>query len=149
MSMLADVNARITQAMKAHDAPALSAMRMLKTALTNKEVEKGHALDDTESLQVVASLIKQRRESIEQFGKGGRTDLVDKEQAELALLEAMTPPPLSVAEIEDVVVKVIAETGATSPKEMGRVMKAAMAALAGKGVDGKAVNEAVRRKLGA
>ncbi len=149
MSMLADVNARITQAMKAHDAPALSAMRMLKTALTNKEVEKGHALDDTESLQVVASLIKQRRESIEQFGKGGRTDLVDKEQAELALLEAMMPPPLSVAEIEDAVVKVIAETGATSPKEMGRVMKAAMAALAGKGVDGKAVNEAVRRKLGA
>ncbi len=149
MSILADVNARITQAMKAHDAPALSAMRMLKTALTNKEVEKGHALDDTESLQVVASLIKQRRESIEQFGKGGRTDLVDKEQAELALLEAMMPPPLSVAEIEDAVVKVIAETGATSPKEMGRVMKAAMAALAGKGVDGKAVNEAVRRKLGA
>ena len=149
MSILADVNARITQAMKAHDAPALSAMRMLKTALTNKEVEKGHALDDTESLQVVASLIKQRRESIEQFGKGGRTDLVDKEQAELALLEAMMPPPLSVAEIEDAVVKVIAETGATSPKEMGRVMKAAMAALAGKGVDGKVVNEAVRRKLGA
>jgi uncharacterized protein YqeY len=149
MSILADVNARITQAMKARDAPTLSAMRMLKTALTNKEVEKGHALDDPESLQVVASLIKQRRDSIEQFSKGGRMDLVDKEQAELGLLEAMMPPALSVAEIEDVVVKVIAETGATSPKEMGRVMKAAMAALAGKGADGKAVNDAVRRKLGA
>jgi hypothetical protein len=149
MSILADVNARITQAMKAHDAPTLSAMRMLKTALTNKEVEKGHALDDTESLQVVSSLIKQRRDSIEQFRKGGRMDLVDKEQAELGLLEAMMPPALSVAEIEDAVGKAIAETGATSPKEMGRVMKAAMAALAGKGVDGKAVNDVVRRKLGA
>jgi uncharacterized protein len=149
MSIFADVNARITQAMKAHDAPTLSAMRMLKAALTNKEVEKGHTLDDTESLQVVSSLIKQRRDSIEQFRKGGRQDLVDKEQAELGLLEAMMPPPLSVAEIEEAVVKAIAETGATSPKEMGRVMKAAMAALAGKGVDGKAVNEAVRRRLGA
>ena len=149
MSILADVNARITQAMKAHDAPTLSAMRMLKTALTNKEVEKGHALDDTESLQVVSSLIKQRRDSIEQFRKGGRMDLVDKEQAELGLLEAMMPPALSVAEIEAAVVEAIAETGATSPKEMGRVMKAAMAALAGKGVDGKAVNDVVRRKLGA
>jgi len=147
MSILADVNARITQAMKAHDAPTLSALRMLKTALTNKEVEKGRALEDGEALQVVAAQIKQRRDSIEQFQKGGRPDLVEKEQFEVALLDAMMPPPVSASEIEDAVSKAVAETGAASPKDMGRVMKAAMAALAGKPVDGKAVNEAVRRKL--
>jgi hypothetical protein len=114
----------------------------------NKEVEKGRALEDGESLQVVASLIKQRRESIEQFHKGGREDLVDKERAELALLEALMPPPLSLVEIEEAVAKAVAETGAASARDMGRVMKAAMAALAGKPVDGKIVNEAVRRKLG-
>ena len=145
--MLADVNARITQAMKAHDAPTLSALRMLKTALTMKEVEKGRALETGEALQVVASLIKQRRDSIEQFQKGGRQDLVEKEQFEVALLEAMMPPPVSAAEIEEAVAKAVQETGAVSPKDMGRVMKAAMAALAGKPVDGKAVNEAVRRRL--
>jgi uncharacterized protein len=147
MSFLADVNARITQAIKTHDSVTLSTMRMLKTALTNKEVEKGHALDGTESIQVVASLIKQRRESIEAFQKGGRQDLVDKERSELALLEALMPPPLTPAEIEGAVVAAIAETGATSPRDMGKVMKTAMAALAGKAVDGKTVNEIVRRKL--
>ena len=145
--MLADVNARITQAMKAHDAPTLSALRMLKTALTMKEVERGRALETGEALQVVASLIKQRRDSIEQFQKGGRQDLVEKEQFEVALLEAMMPPPVSAEEIEEAVAKAVQETGAASPKDMGRVMKAAMAALAGKPVDGKAVNEAVRRRL--
>jgi len=148
MSILADVNVRITQAMKAHDPSTLSAFRMLKAALINKEVEKGRALEDVEALQVVASLIKQRRESIEQFHKGGRQDLVDKEQTELALLEALMPPPFSSAEIEEVVARAVAETSAASLKDMGRVMKAAMAALAGKPVDGKAVNDAVRRKLG-
>jgi len=147
MSLLTDVNTRITQAMKAHDSLTLSAMRMLKTALTNREVERGHPLDETESLQVVAGLVKQRRESIEAFEKGGRQDLVEKERAELALLELLLPPPLSAAEVETVVAAVIAETGATSPRDMGRVMKAAMAALAGKGADGKTVNEIVRRKL--
>ena len=147
MSILADVSARITQAMKAHDAPTLSALRMLKTALTNKEVEKGRALEPGEELQVVAALIKQRRDSVEQFQRGGRQDLVDKEQFEVALLEAMMPPPVSAAEIEEAVAKAVQETGAVSPKDTGRVMKAAMAALAGKPVDGKAVNEAVRRKL--
>ena len=147
MSMLTDVNARIIEAMKAHDAPTLSALRMLKTALTNKEVEKGRALEPAEAFQVVASLIKQRRDSIEQFQRGGRPDLVEKEQFEAALLEARMPPPVSVEEIEAAVAAAVAETGAASPKDMGRVMKAAMAALAGKPVDGKAVNEAVRRKL--
>jgi uncharacterized protein len=147
MSMLADVNTRITQAMKAHDAPTLSALRMLKTALTNKEVEKGRALETGEALQVVATLIKQRRDSIEQFQKGGRQDLVAKEQFEVTLLEGMMPPPLTAGEIDEAVAKAVAETGATSAKDMGRVMKVAMSALAGKPVDGKAVNEAVRRKL--
>ena len=147
MSMLTDVSARIIEAMKAHDAPTLSALRMLKTALTNREVEKGRALEPAEAFQVVATLIKQRRDSIEQFQRGGRPDLVEKEQFEAALLEAMMPPPVSVEEIEAAVAAAVAETGAASPKDMGRVMKAAMAALAGKPVDGKAVNDAVRRKL--
>jgi hypothetical protein len=147
MSILAGVNASITQAMKAHDAPRLSALRMLKTALTNKEIEKGRALEPGEELQVVASLIKQRRDSIEQFQKGGRQDLVDKEQFEVALLEGLMPPPVTAAEIEEAVAKAVLDTGATSTKDMGRVMKAAMAALAGTPVDGRTVNEAVRRKL--
>ena len=147
MSILADVNSRITVAMKAHDAPTLSALRMLKAALTNKEVEKARALEVGEELQVVAALIKQRRDSIDQFRKGGREDLVAKEQYEVVLLEAMLPPPVSAEEIEAAVAKAVAETGAASPKDMGRVMKAAMAALAGKPVDGKAVNDAVRRHL--
>ena len=145
--MLADVNARIIQAMKAHDAPTLSTLRMLKTALTNKEVEKGRVLETAEALQVVATLIKQRRDSIEQFQKGGRLDLVEKERFEVALLEGMMPPPVSASEIDEAVAKAVRETGGTSSKDMGRVMKAAMAALAGRPVDGKAVNDAVRRKL--
>jgi uncharacterized protein YqeY len=120
MSTLVDVNARIVQAMKAHDQTALSAFRMLKAALMNKEVEKGRALDETESLQVVAFLIKQRRDSIDQFAKGGRQDLVDKETAELALLEGLMPPPLSQADIDAAVDKAMAGTGATSMKDMGR-----------------------------
>jgi hypothetical protein len=147
MSMLADVNASITRAMKAHDAPTLSALRMLKSALTNKEVERGRALEPGEELEVVATLVKQRRESIEQFQNGGRQDLAEKERFEVTLLEAMMPPPVGAAEIEEAVAKAVVETGATSPKDMGRVMKAAMAALAGRSVEGKAVNEAVRRKL--
>jgi uncharacterized protein YqeY len=96
---------------------------------------------------VVAALIKQRRDSIDQFRKGGRPDLAEKEQFDVTLLEGMMPPPVGAAEIEEAVAKAVAETGATSPRDMGRVMKAAMAALAGQPADGKAVNEAVRRKL--
>ena len=134
--------------MKAHDAPTLSALRMLKTALTNREVEKGRALETGEALQVVAALLKQRRDSIEQFQKGGREDLVAREQFDVALLEGMMPPPVTTDEIDAAVARAVEETGATSSRDMGRVMKAAMAALAGKPVEGKAVNEAVRRKLG-
>jgi hypothetical protein len=121
---------------------------MLKAAVMNKGVEKGRDLEDAEVLQVVASLVKQRRDSIEQFSKAGRTDLVDKETGEIAILERYLPPAVSAEEIEAAVAVAIAETGASSAKDMGKVMKAVMPKLAGKNADGKAVNEAVRRKLG-
>jgi uncharacterized protein YqeY len=111
-------------------------------------VEKARALDDAEGRQVVSSLVKQRRDSIEQFTKGGRQDLVDKETAEIAVLESYLPASADPAVVERAVAEAIAETGATSPKDLGRVMKAAMARLAGQNVDGKAVNELARRKLG-
>ena len=133
--------------MRKHDATRLSTLRMLKAALTNREIERGHALDDSESLQVVASLVKQRRDSIEQFTRGGRQELADKEQAEILVLEAYLPAAADPAAVEQAVVDAIQETAASSPKDMGRVMKAAMARLAGQTVDGKTVNEIVRRKL--
>ena len=143
------IAADLTAAMKAKDAPRLSALRMLKAAVMNKGmVEKGRDLEDAEVLQVVASLVKQRRDSIDQFAKAGRTDLVDKETAEIAILEHYLPPAVSAEEIEAAVDAAIAETGATSVKDMGKVMKAVMPKLAGKNADGKAVNDAVRRKLG-
>ena len=143
------VSADIAAAMKSRDATRLSALRMLKAAVMNKGVEKGRDLEDAEILQVVSSLVKQRRDSIEQFEKGGRRDLVEKETAEIAVLQAYLPPAASPEEIDAAVAAAIAETGASSPKDMGKVMKAVMPRLAGKNADGKAVNEAVRRKLGA
>ena len=148
MTLNEKVAADITAAMKARDAGRLSALRMLKAAIMNKGVEKGRDLDDAEVLQVVSSLVKQRRDSIEQFQKGGRTDLVDKETAEVAVLEQYLPPAVSAEEIDAAVTAAIAETGATTPKDMGKVMKAVMPKLAGKNADDRAVNEAVRRKLG-
>ena len=147
MSLLDDVTKEIAAAMRQHDAVRLTSLRMLKAALMNREVERGRALDDAESQQVVASLVKQRKDSIDQFLKGGRTDLADKEAAEIRVLEAYLPAAADPATIERAVIDAIAETGATSPKDMGRVMKAAMARLAGRTVDGKAVNELVRAKL--
>lgn len=147
MTLIEDVNRAITDAMRAKDPARLVALRMLKTALTNREIERGHALDENEGRQVVSALVKQRRDSIEQFLKGGRTDLADKETAEIAILETYLPPALDPADLERAVDAAIASTGASSPKDMGRVMKAVMAELAGKTVDGKAVNELVRRKL--
>jgi uncharacterized protein YqeY len=137
----------IADAMRAKDQARLAPLRMLKAALMNREVEKGRALEAAESLQVVASLIKQRRDSIEQFQKGGRQDLADTEQREIALLETYLPPPLDAAAIERAVDDAIAETGAQSAKDLGRVMKAVMPKLAGATVDGRTVNEIVRRKL--
>src|SRR5262249_41359226 len=126
----------------------LGALRMLKAALMNREVERGRALDDNEARQVVASLVKQRKDSIEQFTKGGRKDLAEKEAAELQILEAYLPPAADSTVVGRAVTEAIAETGAATPRDVGRVMKAAMAKLAGQTVDGKAVNELVRQKLG-
>jgi len=148
MSMNDQVGADIAAAMKARDTSRLSALRMLKAAVMNKGVEKGRDLDDAEVLQVVASLVKQRRDSIEQFTSAGRTDLVEKETAELTVLQAYLPAAATPEEINAAVAEAIAETGASSPKDMGKVMKAVMPKLAGKNADGKAVNEAVRRTLG-
>ena len=148
MPLVDEVGTAIADAMRQHDAVRLSALRMLKAAFMNKSVEKGRDLDEAEERQVVSSLVKQRRDSIEQFAKGGRQDLVDKETAEIAILETYLPPAVDPATLEKAVADAIAETGATTAKDMGRVMKAAMAKLAGQTVDGKAVNELVRRKLG-
>jgi uncharacterized protein YqeY len=149
MTLTEQVGADITAAMKAKDAGKLSALRMLKAAIMNKSVEKGRDLEDAEVQQVVSSLVKQRRDSIEQFTKAGRNDLVDKESSEVTVLEHYLPAAASADVIEAAVAAAIAESGATSPKDMGKVMKAVMPKLAGKNADGKAVNEAVRRKLGA
>lgn len=147
MSLEQTLTTDIVSAMKAKDPNRLTALRMLKTALTNKSIEKGRALDGAEELQVVSMLVKQRKDSIEQFTKGGRQDLADKEQAEIGVLNAYLPAAASDDEIVAAVSAAVAETGATTAKDMGKVMKAAMAALAGKTVDGKKVNEAVRAKL--
>ena len=148
MSLEQSLTAVIVTAMKAKDATRLTALRMLKSALTNKSIEKGRALEAAEELQVVAMLVKQRRDSIEQFTKGGRVDLADKEQAEIVILDAFLPASASDEEIVAAVKAAVTDTGATTAKDMGKVMKAAIAALAGKTVDGKKVNEEVRRSLG-
>lgn len=133
--------------MRAHAHARLSALRLLKAALVNREVEKGRALEEAEARQVVSSLVKQRRDSIEQFTKGNRPDLVEKEQAEIVVLETYLPTAADPATVERAVAEAIHETGATSPKDLGRVMKAAMAKLSGQNVDGKSVNELARKLL--
>jgi uncharacterized protein len=138
----------IANAMRAKDTVRLGALRMAKAALMNQEIHKGRPLDEAESQQVVTSLIKQRRDSIEQFRKGGRDDLADKEAAEITTLEAYLPAPLDAAGLEHIVAEVVAELGATGPKDLGRVMKAVMPKLAGQAVDGKTITEMVRRRLG-
>jgi uncharacterized protein YqeY len=149
MTLMARITGDITAAMRAKDQLRLSALRMAKAALMNREVEKGRSLDEAEEQQVMMSLIKQRRDSIEQFRHGGRDDLADKEASEITTLEAYLPPPLEPAEVERAVDAAIAETGASSAKDVGRVMKAVMPKLAGQAVDGRAINELVRKRLGA
>ena len=137
----------IAEAMKAREQARLSALRMAKAALMNASVSKGRELEEGEAQQVLAGLIKQRRDSIEQFRAAGRTDLAEREAAEIGVLERYAPPGATAEEIAAAVDKAIADTGAAAPKDIGRVMKAVMSALAGKTVDGKAVNELVRTKL--
>ncbi len=147
MSLESQLNADIAAAMKAKETVRLGTFRMLKTALTNKSIEKGRALEPAEELQVVVSLVKQRRDSIEQFTAGNRPDLAAKEQAEIRVLETLLPPAASAEDIAAAVERAVVETGAASPKDMGMVMKAVLAALSGKTADGKQVNEAVRARL--
>jgi hypothetical protein len=146
-SLLDQVTRDIAAAMKQKDPQRLAPLRMLKAALMNKEVEKGRALDEPESRQVVVSLVKQRRDSIEQFRAGGRTDLAAREEAEIGLLEGYLPPSADAQTVADAVEAAIAETGAAGIKDMGRVMKAAMARLSGVTVDGRVVSEAVKSRL--
>lgn len=148
MSLMQKISEDMTAAMRSKDQARLAPLRMAKAALMNREVEKGRALDDAEAQQVIASLIKQRRDSAEQFTKGGRPELAARETAEIATLETYLPPALDPAEIDKAVEEAVKETGATSAKDLGKVMKAVMSRLAGRGADGRVVNEAVRRKLG-
>jgi uncharacterized protein len=148
LSFVDEVSAAIAAAMRAKDPLRLGALRMLKAALMNREVERGGTIDDNEARQVVTSLVKQRKDAIEQFTRGGRRDLADKEMAEMRVLESYLPPAADPALVERAVADAITETGATSPKDVGRVMKAVMIRLAGQTVDGRTVNEIVRQKLG-
>lgn len=149
MTFLDRINQDITAAMKAKDADRLSTLRMVKTALKNREIDKMAALTDDEAIKVLQSLVKQRRDSIEQYKQGGRLELAEKEAAEIKVIEAYLPAALDEAAIAKIVEETIAEQGATSAKELGQVMKAVMAKLAGQTVDGKVVNQLVRAKLGA
>jgi uncharacterized protein YqeY len=148
VSLIEEISKKIVDAMKAKDADTLGTLRMLKTALMNREIEKGRPLEPAEDLQVVASLVKQRRDSIEQFTKGNRLDLAEKEQREIAVLERLQPPAVTPEEVAAAVDQAVSSTGATSPKDFGKVMKAVMAELTGKNADGKMVSEAVKKRLG-
>jgi uncharacterized protein YqeY len=147
MALLETVTQHITDAMKNRDQAALGPLRMLKAALMNREVEKSRALDDAESLQVVSQLVKQRKDSIDQFRAGGRADLADKEQAELTFLEKFLPPAADPAAIQAALDRAVTETGATSVKDTGKVMKAVTTALAGFTVDGRTLADAVKQRL--
>lgn len=147
MPFIDRISEDLVAAMRAKDTLTLGTLRMAKAALMNREIERGRPLDEGESLQVVSALIKQRRDSIEQFEKGGRPELARKEAEEITVLERYLPPPIDPAVLDAAVLAAIAETGAASPKDMGKVMKAVTARLAGAQVDGKALSELVRRKL--
>ena len=147
MSLKDKIDNDLTGAMKAKDVNRLSTLRMVKANLMNRQIEKGSELTDEEITKALQSLVKQRRDSIEQYTNAGRTELAEKEQAEIGVLEDYMPQAASADEVEAAVTDAIVETGAASMKEMGAVMKAAMAKLQGKTVDGRMVSEAVKAKL--
>lgn len=138
----------MTAAMRAKDAPRLSTLRMVKAAMMNRQIDKGGELTDEELAKMLQSLLKQRRDSVEQYEKGGRAELAAKERAEISVIEAYLPQAATREEIEAAVTAAVAETGATSIKEMGAVMKAAQARLSGRAADGRLVSEIVKAKLG-
>jgi uncharacterized protein YqeY len=147
MSLADQIQKDIVAAMKAKDEARLSTLRMVKTALHNKEVDKRGPLDDKESLQVLSTLIKQRKDSIEQFTKGGRQELADKEAAEIKVIEGYMPQAVGEDEIAATVRATIAEMGSPTMKDMGTVMKNVMAKFAGARVDGKVVSDLVKKEL--
>ena len=149
MTFLDRINQDITAAMKAKEADRLSTLRMVKTSLKNKEIEKMAPLEDAEAIKLLQSLVKQRRDSIESYQQAGRAELAAKEAAEIKFIEAYLPAALDEAAITQIVESTVAETGASSAKDLGAVMKAVMAKLAGQTVDGKVVSQMVRAKLGA
>jgi uncharacterized protein YqeY len=148
MPIVEQVEKDLVAALKAQDALKLSVLRMMKAALMNKKVELGKAVGDQEAVAVLRTLAKQRRESVEAFRRGGRDDLADKEAAEIQIVEAYLPAGASEEEMDVAVAAAITETGAAGAKDFGRAMKAAMAKLAGKNVEGKRVSEKLRAKLG-
>jgi uncharacterized protein len=149
MTLVEQVEKDLVAAMKAREELRLSVLRMMKSALKLKQTESGQPLADAEALAVLRTLVKQRHESADQFRKGGREDRAEKEEAEIKIVEGYLPAAATEQEVEAAVAAAIVETDAATPKDLGKVMKAAMAKLAGKSVDGKRVNEAVRAKLGA
>jgi hypothetical protein len=147
MNLKETIIADLTAAMKAKDAGRLGTLRMVKAALMNRQIEKGGDLTDEEVQKALQSLVKQRRDSVEQYQKAGRAELAEREQAEIGVIEAYLPSAATSEEIEHAVDAAIAETGASSIKEMGQVMKATMAKLQGKNADGRLVSESVKEKL--
>ena len=147
MSLKDKIISDLTGAMKAKDAERLSVLRMVKANLMNRQIEKGADLTDEEITKALQTLVKQRRDSVEQYEKAGRDELAAKEKSEITVLKDYLPQAASKEEIEKAVAEAIAETGASSIKEMGMVMKAAQAKLAGKSADGKTVSETVKAKL--
>ncbi|CDM65781.1 GatB/YqeY domain-containing protein [Pyrinomonas methylaliphatogenes] len=147
MSLKRRILSDMTAAMKSQDALRTSTLRMVKAALTNREIEKGGELSDDEIIKMLRSLIKQRQEAAEQYERGGRQELADKERAEIEIIESYLPQAATPEEIERAVAEAIAETGATSIRDMGKVMKAAQARLAGRSFDGRTVSELVKAKL--
>ena len=147
MALAEQIIADLTASMKAQDAARTSTLRMVKAAMMNRKIEKGAELDDEEMSKLLRSLVKQRRDSVEQYEKAVRQDLAGKEQAEIVVIESYLPQPATEEEIQRAVASAIAETGASSMKDMGKVMKATQTALAGKNADGKLVSEIVKSKL--
>jgi uncharacterized protein len=148
MSLRERIVSDMTAAMKARDAARTSTLRMVKAAVMNREIEKGGELTEEEMTKALQSLVKQRRDSVEQYEKAGRAELAEKERAEIAVIEEYLPRAATPEEIEQAVAEAVAEVGATSMKEMGAVMKAAQKRLAGKSADGRAVSEMVKKRLG-
>jgi len=148
MKLLEKVQLDLVAAMKAHEELRLSVLRMLKTALKNKEIEKIRALEESEEIGVLQTLVKQRHESAEQFSKGGRPELAEKELKEITILETYLPAAAGAEEMDAAITAAIAETGASTAKQMGAVVKAARAKLTGKTIDGKALSDRVRERLG-